>query len=60
MNAVPHLRRGRGLALLAAHCRSLDLDAPTARERLEDAVGTELAAKLVFALCGAGREQHAA
>jgi hypothetical protein len=44
-------------ALIAAHCRSLDPDAPTARERLADALGPELASKLVFAL--AGERPHA-
>ena len=36
-----------GLDLLAAHCAALDPDAPTARERLDDALGPELARKLV-------------
>ena len=40
----------RGLALLVAHCASLDPAAPTARERLEEKLGPELAHKLVFAL----------
>jgi hypothetical protein len=61
MNAGPHLRReGRGLRLLLAHCASLDVEASTARERLEQAVGPELALKLVVALCAGGRAQHAA
>jgi hypothetical protein len=47
MNAVPH---ERGLALLVSHCANLDPDSPTARERLNDALGLELARKLVFAL----------
>jgi hypothetical protein len=47
MNAVPD----RGTALLLAHCASLDPAAPTARERLEDALGPELAQRLVRALC---------
>ena len=47
MNAVPH---ERGLALLVAHCASLDPDAPTARDRLVEALGPALAEKLVFAL----------
>jgi hypothetical protein len=47
MNAVPH---ERGLALLVAHCASLDLDSPTARERLAETLGSVLAEKLVFAL----------
>lgn len=42
----------RGTALLVAHCASLDPDAPTARERLEDALGPDLAHKLVSALAG--------
>jgi hypothetical protein len=60
MNAVPHVRARRGLGLLVAHCASLDLGAPTARERLDEAVGPELATKLLFALCVGGREQTAA
>jgi hypothetical protein len=49
MNAVPH---ERGLALLLAHCASLDPDSPTARARLDEALGADLAHKLVFALSG--------
>ena len=45
MNAVPK----RGTGLLLAHCASLDPAAATARERLEDAIGPELARKLVSA-----------
>jgi hypothetical protein len=61
MNAGPQLRReGRGLSLLLAHCASMDVGSPTARERLEAAVGPELALKLVVALCAGGRERHAA
>ena len=51
MNAVPH---ERGLALLEAHCLSLDRVAHTARERLDAAIGPELAHMLVFALSGGG------
>jgi len=40
----------RGEELLEAHIRSLDPGEPTARERLEDAMGEALARKLVFAL----------
>jgi hypothetical protein len=47
MNAVPSKR---GDALLLAHCASLDPATTTARERLEDALGAELALKLVSAL----------
>jgi hypothetical protein len=47
MNAMPH---DRGLSLLAAHCLSLDPSARTARQRLDAAIGPELAHMLVFAL----------
>src|SRR5437868_14607578 len=47
MNAV----RKRGTALLLAHCASLDPASPTAKARLEDALGEALARKLVSALC---------
>jgi hypothetical protein len=63
MNAAPSSPGRRGLELLVAHCACLDPDAPTARERLEQALGAELAAKLVFALSTAGspcRERFAA
>jgi hypothetical protein len=43
-------RRGRGPELLLAHCARLDPDTPTARERLDEVLGPELAHKLVFAL----------
>lgn len=45
----------RGVALLAAHFRSLDPASTTARERLDAAVGPELARVLVFALASDGR-----
>lgn len=48
MNAVPS---HRGDALLLAHIASLDPASQPARERLEDALGRELAQKLVRALC---------
>ena len=47
MNVV---RRGRGDALLLAHCASFDPDLESARERLEEALGPELARQLVYAL----------
>jgi len=47
MNAVPH---HRGLDLLGAHCDALDPGARTARERLDERIGPELARMLVFAL----------
>jgi ubiquinone biosynthesis protein UbiJ len=55
MNAVPH---ERGLALLVAHCASLDLDSPTARERLAETLGSVLAEKLVFALSSGTRSRE--
>ena len=54
MNAGSH---ERGLALLVAHCTSLDPAAPTARERLEEKLGPELARKLVFALAARARDE---
>lgn len=44
----------RGLALLTAHCLSLDPQSRTARERLDAAIGAELAHMLVFALSAGG------
>jgi hypothetical protein len=41
------------------HCASLDPDTPTARERLDVALGAELAQKLVFGLSGAGSPDRA-
>jgi hypothetical protein len=67
MNAAPSSPGRRGLDLLAAHCASVDLllrdrDVPPARERLEAALGTDLASKLVFALSSTspGRQRYAA
>jgi hypothetical protein len=51
MNAAPQPREGRGLSLLALHCKALDPYAPTARDRLEAALGPELTRTLLFALC---------
>jgi hypothetical protein len=67
MNAVPSPSGRRGLDLLAAHCAGLDRlllehgETP-ARERLEEAVGPDLAHKLVFALSRTahGRQRFAA
>lgn len=50
----------RGVALLAAHCRSLDPDAQTACQRLEALLGRELARRLVGALAAAARSRRAA
>jgi len=44
--------------LLLAHCSSLDPTAVSARERLEDAIGPELARKLVSALCSGGPSRN--
>jgi hypothetical protein len=48
MNVVPSQR---GTALLLAHCASLDPATVSARERLDEALGPDLARKLVRALC---------
>ncbi len=42
----------RGASLLLAHCRAVGNDGPTARLRLEQLIGGELARLLVFALAG--------
>jgi hypothetical protein len=54
MSGERHPPGGRGLALLSAHCRSLDPTVPSARARLERKVGAELAAVLVSGLAGSG------
>jgi hypothetical protein len=54
MNGVPH---DRGLELLVAHCASLDPDSATARERLDEVIGPELARMLVFALSAGGDDR---
>ena len=49
MEEIPqHVERGP--RLLAAHLRSLDPSAATARERVEEALGSDLARTLVCAL----------
>ncbi|MCW2977815.1 MAG: hypothetical protein JWM06_3096 [Actinomycetia bacterium] len=60
MHAVSPLPRRRGFELLVAHCASLDPDAPSARDRLDTALGRELAQRLVLALTRAGSERFAA
>jgi hypothetical protein len=55
MTAAPH---ARGVTLLAAHCASFDPDWPTARKRLDDALGPDLARKLVFALSTGERSRR--
>jgi hypothetical protein len=57
MNAVPSPSQ-RGTELLLAHLASLDPERPPARERLEDALGPELARKLVYALSSGAPERR--
>jgi len=54
------VRSERGTELLVAHCASLDPDAPTARDRLDEALGPELARKLVSALAAGATESERA
>jgi len=58
MTVVPPSLGGKGIALLASHILSLDPDAPSARERLAAAIGSELADKLVFALSSGSSPAH--
>ena len=62
MDVQPGIETDIGNARIAAHCRSLDPRTPTARERLSEALGPELATKLVFALTAghARRERRTA
>jgi len=57
MSGVPH---DLGLELLVAHCASLDPETATARERLDEVVGPDLARMLVFAVSGGERERSRA
>jgi hypothetical protein len=50
MNVLAQETTHRGARLLAAHLESLDPRAVSARERLDERLGSELAGKLVFAL----------
>lgn len=50
MRSTLNLMTEKGAQLLEAHIRSLDPGAPTARERLVDAIGEPLTRKLLFAL----------
>ena len=54
MNSLPLATAHRGVRLLARHLESLDTEAVSARERLEEELGPELAHKLVFALTPRG------
>jgi hypothetical protein len=50
MNVLPQATAHRGVRLLTQHLESLDPEATSARERLEEELGSELTRKLVFAL----------
>jgi hypothetical protein len=50
MDVMPQATDRRGVRLLARHLQSLNPEAESARERLEEELGSELAHKLVFAL----------
>ena len=50
MSVLPPAGEAKGLALLATHCSNSEPKAPSARERLETLLGSELAQKLVTAL----------
>jgi hypothetical protein len=50
MNALAQETTNRGTRLLVAHLVSLDPQAASARERLDEEIGSDLARKLVFAL----------
>ncbi len=60
MNVLAQKTSHRGVRLLAAHLESLDPQAASARERLEEQVGDELARKLVFALAARHPARRAA
>jgi hypothetical protein len=50
MTVLAQTRPQRGMRLLSAHLESLNTEAISARERLENEIGTELTRKLLFAL----------
>jgi hypothetical protein len=50
MNVLAQKTTHRGARLLALHLQSLDPKAVSARDRLEAALGDDLARKLLFAL----------
>lgn len=60
MNLSRKPRTRRGARLLAIHLRCLDPEVIHARERLDVALGAELARKLVFALGGNPLQRRAA
>jgi hypothetical protein len=57
---APHAEDFRGQPLLVAHLRSLDPQARSARERLEDRLGSALVWKLLFALAPPRSSRRAA
>jgi hypothetical protein len=60
MNCLPQVTNREGMRLLAAHLDSLDPEVSQARERLDAALGAELARKLVFALAARNPARRAA
>ncbi|HUJ56214.1 MAG TPA: hypothetical protein VLW49_09535 [Gaiellaceae bacterium] len=57
---APHSEDLPGPPLLVAHLRSLDPQARSARERLEDRLGSALVWKLLFALAPRRSNRRAA
>jgi hypothetical protein len=60
MKVLAQTRPQRGVRLLSAHLESLDTEAVSARERLEDELGPELTRKLLFALAPSRTGRRAA
>jgi hypothetical protein len=59
MDVLPQATAHRGVRLLAKHLQSLNPEAVSARERLEEELGCELARKLIFALASRRRAKAA-
>ncbi|HZD86787.1 MAG TPA: hypothetical protein VE088_02130 [Gaiellaceae bacterium] len=57
---MPQSEALRGQPLLVAHLQSLDPEARSARQRLEEWLGAPLARKLLFALAAGPRQRRAA
>ena len=60
MDVFPQPLTERGMRLLMAHIESLDPEATSARERLHEQLGNDLARKLVFALASRRPTRRAA
>lgn len=60
MDDTSQPKQPRGLRLLAAHLRNLDPEEQQARLRLDEALGSSLTWKLLFALGSGGRGRRAA